>query len=958
MTRRKPHSKRWKAAAIGLVVSSATLFVTWNDLYEGLESRTYDFWFRLRGPQTPNPVVVIAAFDNLAARELGDPPWSRERCARLIDFFRDAGARQVLLDLRMTSPDPTSAQHDERLRKSMSRAGNVLLPLIFDEVEQPGASPALLDQLPVHCEYLTPSRQSLNRVNHALLPYAPLLKASAGVGHINIYPERDGVVRRAPMIVDLDGKPYPSLGLQSVRMLTSDSETIRVEPNRFLFIDDSRISIDVGSEVLLNYAGGYRTFPYYSAFDILDGRIQPQKFKDKVVIVGSTAAQLSNFFPTPFTQVYPGVEIQATVIDNLLENRTIERAPRALNLLILLLIGPMLGLVLADQRPTYSWMYALTVAAAIAVTVFYFFTTRLIWIDVVRPLNALFWTYAIVLVYRLRLGEKETARTQSIIETVMQVSNIVGSSLEQSRLLDMFLDWITQMVNAEASSVLLFDDSRERLLFAAATGPRSETIRHYHLMVGEGIAGWVAQHGTPVISNNVSEDVRFKSEIGDEIDFQARSIICVPVQTKKGLLGVIEVINKKDGSPFTRDDQDLLVAFGNQAGVMLENARLYNLLEAKVELANQRLIETNQQLSVEKGKLEAIVRSMAEALIVLDASRQVVFSNPAAARILQCEGDELLIGRAASELIRQDDLLQGIEKAYELRTEITIKELRVDDDAVRIYSAHLAPVQEENLLEVAGVVVVFNDITELKELDRAKSDFVSFVSHEMRSPITAIKGFASTLLRKDMTDRNTQIEFLRIIAQECDRMTRLIASILDLSRIEAGRALELRYDQVNLVNMLESVVDRHRLYASGHEFSLSVDGSLTSVTADPDKLEQILINLVGNAVKYSPNGGAVKVEAHLQDGNAIVSISDHGIGIEQSQLGALFQRYRRIAGKETDRIVGTGLGLYLTRHLVVAHGGRIDAVSEPGIGSTFTFSIPVAHSIRDPGPGDKGTILD
>jgi len=938
---------RWKAAMIGFIVSFVSLFLTWNELYEGLEWRTYDLWFRLRGPLAPNPNIVIAAFDDRSARELGDPPWSRQNCSRLVDFLHAAGARQILLDLRMTSPDPVSPKNDELLARAIVRAGNVFLPLIFDYVEQPATHRGLLDQLPVHCEYLHAPRRVLNRVNQVTSPYPPLLKGAAGVGHINIYPERDGVVRRAPMIIDMGGRPHPSLGLEAVRQLVDETTKVRVAPGRFILVGNSRFAIDAGFEVLLNYLGGYRTFPYISVLDILKGRISPKFFKDKVVLVGSTAAQISNFFPTPFTQVFPGIEIQATVIDNLLENRTIDRAPRVLNLLVLLLIGPMLGLVMAGQRPTYSWMYALTIAVAITFTVYYFFVTRLLWIDVVRPLHVIFWTYLIVLVFRLRLGEKETARTQSIIETLMQVSNIVGSSMEQSRLLDLFLDWITQMVNAEASSVLLFDEKRERLEFAAATGPRSETIRQFHLRSGEGIAGWCAQKGVPVIVNNVASDPRFMKEIANEIDFHPRSILCVPIQAKSVVLGVIELINKKDGSPFTHDDQKLLVAFGNQAGVMLENARLYSLLEAKVELANQQLVEANQELSVEKGKLEAIVHSMTEALIVLDASRQVVFANAAALRVLRREGEASIYGRDVAEVIEQDELRRGIESTYKRAEETTIKELKISEDSPRVYSVHLAPIREKDAA-VAGIVVVFNDITELKELDQAKSDFVSFVSHELRSPITAIKGFASTLLREDMTDRQVQIEFLKIIAQECDRMTRLIASLLDLSRIEAGRALDLDYEQVNLVTLLESVVDRHRLYATGHEFSLSVDPSLTHLYADRDKLEQILINLVGNAVKYSPNGGKITITAHEVNGNAVVSVQDEGIGIARDQLGSLFQRYRRVAGKGSKKIVGTGLGLYLTRHLVEAHGGKIEVDSELGKGSTFTFTIPM-HA-----PGEQG----
>lgn len=945
MSLRKPYSSRWRAACIGLFVSLITFLLTRNDLFEGLEWKTLDLWFHLRGPHPPNPSVVIAAIDDLSSRELGDPPWPRYRFARLVHLLHKARARVIVFDTMMAAADPAAAENDQSLAQAIEEAGNVLLPSYFSRASAPGLQPEIPAGLPVDCEYLSRPRRILNKVGDLSVPYAPLRTRAAGAGHINVYPERDGVVRKAPLIIDYGGKPYPSLALQAARMSVGWVDPIRVRPGKYVEFAGLKIPLDPAFETMMNFAGGYKTFRYYSIANILSGKVPLKTFRDKIVLIGSTTAQQSSFFPTPFSQVFPGVEIQATVVDNILENRSLQRAAFGINFLLLMFIGPALGFVLADQRPHFSWIYAVAVAGSIAFTVFYLFATRLVWVDCVRPLSALFWTYMIVLIYRLRLGEQETARTQSVIETLMQVSSIIGSSLDQRRLLQLFIEWGTQLVSAEAGSILLFDESQEYLSFAVATGEKSASVEHYTLKAGEGIAGWVAQRGEPVICNDVQQDARFKRDIAEEIGFPTRAILCVPLRAKNTISGVIEVLNRKDGMPFTQDDQELLTAMANQAGVALENAQLYALLERRVELANSRLIEANQELTVEKGKLEAIVRSMSDGVVVLDARESLIFANPAARLVfdIPSEEDSPLTDQRIDDLFPQENLLQGIHDALQKQTEVEIKEIQIGQTRPRVFSVHLAPIQESPTAAL-GVVAVFSDITELKELDRAKNDFVSFVSHELRSPITAIKGFASTLLRADMADPESQVEFLTIIAQECDRMTRLTSSILDLSRIEAGRALELHRQPVNLPDMLQRVVDRNRLYATKHEFSLAVDGDMPRVLVDADKMEQVLTNLVSNAIKYSPRGGGIQVQAGREDSRVVVSIRDHGVGIPKEQIGRLFQRYHRVGGESTRRISGTGLGLYLTRHLIIAHGGDIWVESQEGEGSTFSFSLPLTEN--------------
>jgi two-component system phosphate regulon sensor histidine kinase PhoR len=224
-----------------------------------------------------------------------------------------------------------------------------------------------------------------------------------------------------------------------------------------------------------------------------------------------------------------------------------------------------------------------------------------------------------------------------------------------------------------------------------------------------------------------------------------------------------------------------------------------------------------------------------------------------------------------------------------------------------------------------------------------KSEFVSTVSHELRTPLTSIKGFTRTLLEdtEGYYDRDTQMEFYRIIDTECDRLVRLISDLLNLSRIESGRALELVLTEVDLRELIGRVVDSQRAYTDKHEFRIICQDDLPVITADRDKVDQVLTNLLSNAIKYSPDGGDIVVHAReIGDNRVAVSVTDHGIGIPDEQIAKLFTRFHRVDSGDSRKQYGTGIGLYLVKHLVEAHQGEVSVESEQGDGSTFTFVIP------------------
>ena len=238
------------------------------------------------------------------------------------------------------------------------------------------------------------------------------------------------------------------------------------------------------------------------------------------------------------------------------------------------------------------------------------------------------------------------------------------------------------------------------------------------------------------------------------------------------------------------------------------------------------------------------------------------------------------------------------------------------------------------------VVAIVRDISRLKEVERLKSDFVSMVSHELRTPLSVIKGYAATLLNPTLQlNAERQLRFLRGINDAADRLTRLIDNLLSVSRLESGR-FRLNPQHFDLGEIIRRVVAGYQAQSTRHEIVTDLgDGSLW-IRADRDQLELVLANLVGNAFKYSPNGGRITVQARRQPDGVLLHVSDEGLGISAEQVPHIFEKFFRGDAAKEGRVAGTGLGLYICKSLVEAHGGQIWVESTPGRGSTFSLLIP------------------
>jgi two-component system phosphate regulon sensor histidine kinase PhoR len=387
------------------------------------------------------------------------------------------------------------------------------------------------------------------------------------------------------------------------------------------------------------------------------------------------------------------------------------------------------------------------------------------------------------------------------------------------------------------------------------------------------------------------------------------------------------------------------------------NDELAALARAMNETAT-KLAQTIRSLTDEHSRTAAILESMAEGVAVVGVDERVVFSNAAFAQIIGWGTSATTNGGAAKseglstqgpgqgrmlvELVRQSELLGLVKRALAERqrveSEVTVGTLRP-----RSFAVTAAPVRGgEASGEPIGAVLVLHDISELRRLERVRQDFVANVSHEFKTPLTAIRGFAETLLGGALDDADHRKRFVEIIQEHAERLTRLTDDLLRLSKIEAGQ-MELQLHAVNPGDLVALCVETARFSSQRKQLTIDVNcpESLPAVRGDAGRLRDVLQNLLDNAVQYTPPEGHITVSAEAENGEMIFTVADDGIGIPHADQERIFERFYRVDEGRSREVGGTGLGLSIARHIVEAHGGRIWVESTVGQGSRFYFSAPV-----------------
>ncbi len=368
-----------------------------------------------------------------------------------------------------------------------------------------------------------------------------------------------------------------------------------------------------------------------------------------------------------------------------------------------------------------------------------------------------------------------------------------------------------------------------------------------------------------------------------------------------------------------------------------EHSELFDL-EQGINATALRLRDRLIELGEEKARLEAILANMAEGVLLMDAQKRILMVNPAAEAMFGRPAEDV-IGRDHLEITHHFDLDQRLDRVLS-SGEPELLEIKRARPEEQILECRLAPAGA-GLKEQRGLLLVLRDITRPRRLEQMRTEFVSNVTHELRTPLTSIGGFAETLLEGALDDPDTARHFVGIIKKESEHLSRLIEDILDLSRIESGK-WKMQKAPVDLGALTQETSGRLRSKAEnlGVHLEVIVPADIPTIPGDPHRLAQVLINLIDNALKYTPAGGKVTVSAEDEPQHVKLVISDTGTGMPKADLPRIFERFYRVDKARTRSTGGTGLGLSIVKHIVDAHGGTISVVSDVGQGATFTITIP------------------
>jgi two-component system phosphate regulon sensor histidine kinase PhoR len=371
-------------------------------------------------------------------------------------------------------------------------------------------------------------------------------------------------------------------------------------------------------------------------------------------------------------------------------------------------------------------------------------------------------------------------------------------------------------------------------------------------------------------------------------------------------------------------------------------------LAGTLNIASANLLARIGSLDEQRNRAAAILRDMVEGVAVIDAGEHLAYCNGAFAEIAGMQAAQAE-GRPILEVIREPQIVELVRRA--IRGEEDLRgEIQAGGHRRRVFALAVSPVsssrREAEKTAMAGrmgAVVVLHEITELRRLEQVRKDFVANVSHELKTPLTSIQGFAETLLGGALDDPENSRRFVEIIRNHALRLSRLTDDLLKLSRIEAGK-LDLELQPVSLAHVIEATVEATRSRAEAGGLSIAVDcpPGLPRVQADSSLLREVLQNLLDNAVQYTPPGGRIEIRAEREGDFVAVSVADTGIGIPQAEQQRIFERFYRVDPARSRELGSTGLGLAIVKHIVEAHGGSVGVESVVGRGSKFTFRVPLA----------------
>jgi PAS domain S-box-containing protein len=509
----------------------------------------------------------------------------------------------------------------------------------------------------------------------------------------------------------------------------------------------------------------------------------------------------------------------------------------------------------------------------------------------------------------------ESERTsRALSQQLARMGSLLATELDPAAVLDEVVQQAPALLAADACSIRVVEE--DELVLIAVYGEGLDVENGFRAPSTAWLAGDVVQSRSPVVLADAGGDSRL---LADDPVLAAghRAYLGVPLfGLEGGLQGVLAVYQRRPRA-WREEEVEALSALAGNASAVLSNAELY------------------QSVALERERSYAILANIADGIVAVDRDGDVVLWNTAAEQITGVPAAAAL-GRPPLEVI-QRDLASGEEGGAGERL------VSIRRGADEVWLSLTEAVMRDPTGTVAGRIFAFRDVSAERLVEQMKSDFVSTVSHELRAPLTSIYGFAETLLRRDVLFEEAERQtFLGYIASEAERLTGIVDTLLSVARLDAGD-LQVALEPIDVRSVVSEVVTSAEASAAtnGHSLVVELPDEPLAASADREKVRQILANLVDNALKFSPEGGTVTVEARRAGGTVEVRVVDEGIGIPAAEQERIFRKFHRAEGSGRER-GGPGLGLFIARGLVAAMGGRIWVDSAEGSGSSFAFELPMA----------------
>lgn len=988
-----------------------------------LEGFLLDNAFRVRGPREASPDIAVVVIDDATLAWARDKygvgwPLPRRVYADLVEKLNEAGVRTVALDVLFAEPSHSPAD-DALLARACAGAANVVQAVAFQVPTDSrqslpvGLSGGALPRKFAVSHMGVAPRRALS----AAVPVPALLQSAAAVGHVNLFPEANGVLRRVPQFMQFRGATFPSLALAAAAHFEGENvatvltrsrlSTSQQSPTSRGSLSTPHLALDRRGDMIVNWIGGNNSHPTFGATAILDNMDADVRaaLKHKLVLVGVTAQGAYEHRATAFSSSQPAVEFQANASDALLTGRLLRTTPQYLVLAFTL----SLTLFCAVITGRYGWNGA--VASVLIGALLWMSSAFLLSQDIYLPVGGALLASVTTVAFSAALGFRReweaSARADASVLALARSATLLGATLSASgrdreRLISIIKATASETVGAREVFWVPANDEKSapgNLAEEVGKPPHSplEAVAFYAMRLGEtllwpssmdtrdGMARQRKLRRVGIAGDGFSEEMASEQALFADAELWARgeagwpqsggngaaasghpTLLVAPLRrshsagkpgSEPGAIwpppdtcyGALVVSGRKDGLPFSTRDAALLEALAEQATLAIENWEYSAMLRGRVEMANLDLRDAYGLLAEQSAKLFAAVDSIDSALVVADHKGMAAFVNPASGKILR--GATPILGETVSTALAHGDLeeLAVLFESMRLQGAGALPTRAETTRGSEILSVQVTPLISDGD-ELLGAMLVVTDVTAQRELDRMKTDFVGFVAHELRNPLTTILGYASLMDQNAGSLREEQVrEMTTVIARHCRRMNRLITDLLDISRVEAGQELSIHAKPFHLDQLCQEMVLETRSQINPcPPLEVLFEGPEAQVIiwGDQERVEQVLANLLSNAVKYSPEGGRITVRLETREKHILLKVSDTGMGMTAEQVERLFSKFYRTPDAFARGIKGTGLGLFLVRQLVQAHGGSIQVQSAPGLGTTFEILLPVNLPLR------------